>query len=152
MKIVGGGTYLAQIRELIVEYTNWIGRDLSFQGLADELEHLAEKYLPPHGELFAAVDENGNVAGCAAYRALTPERCEMKRLYVRPAYRRQRLGERLARAVIDAAREAGFDEIVLDTLSSQMQDASALYRRLGFAEIPPYYDNPLPDAPTCGWI
>ena len=146
MDIVPGGAYLPQIRELIEEYTRWIGRDLSFQGLNDELEHLDVKYLPPNGGLFAAVDENGRVCGCCAWRKLTDERCEMKRLYVSPSFRGLGLGERLALTVIAGARAVGYAEMVLDTLSAQMGSAIALYEKLGFSVIQPYYDNPLPDA------
>lgn len=146
MKILDGKDYLPQIRQLIIEYTTWLGRDLSFQGLSKELDHLAETYLPPHGKLFAAVDENGSVKGCVAYKKLTDSRCEMKRLYVTPDSRGTKLGRRLAEKIIQTARDDGYSEMVLDTLGFQMRPARELYSSLGFEEIPPYYNNPLPDA------
>jgi ribosomal protein S18 acetylase RimI-like enzyme len=146
VKILDGKDYLPQIRQLIVEYTTWLGRDLSFQGLGEELDHLGDTYLPPHGKLFAAVDEAGSVKGCVAYKRWTDSRCEMKRLYVTPDARGTHLGRTLAEKIIQAAREDGYSEIVLDTLGFQMRPALKLYRSLGFEEIPPYYNNPLPDA------
>lgn len=82
----------------------------------------------------------GAVAGCVGLRPFEGGLGEMKRLYVRPAYRKFGLGRRLVQAVVDAARAAGHRELRLDTLAS-MGPAQALYRQLGFVEIAPY--NPL---------
>jgi putative acetyltransferase len=71
--------------------------------------------------------------------------CEMKRLYVRPAYRGLRLGRQLADAIMDSARNQGYDCVLLDTLD-EMETARALYEDLGFVEVPPYYHNPIPGA------
>ena len=70
----------------------------------------------------------------------------MKRLYVRPAMRGSGLGRKLALAAIGEARERGHQRMVLDTIAGKMDSAIALYRELGFREIPPYYDNPIPGA------
>ena len=74
-----------------------------------------------------------------------PNAAEMKRLYVRKAFRRFGLGRQLAEAALDAARMAGYHCVLLDTLDD-MESARALYMELGFREIPPYYYNPVPGA------
>jgi len=127
------------------EYGDSLGIDLSFQGFAQELENLPGVYAAPRGTLLLAwVD--GDLAGCCALRPLdeadVPNAAEMKRLYVRPAYRRFGLGRLLAEAVLDAARQMGYSSVLLDTLDD-MEAARALYEELGFIEIPPYYHNPV---------
>lgn len=129
-------------RALFREYAEAIGTDLEYQGFAAELASLPEPYVPPDGALFIAhVDDE--LAGCVALRPLGNGIGEMKRLYVRPAFRSVGLGNRLVDAVIQAARQAGHRELRLDTLAS-MTAAQTLYRRLGFAEIPPYNDKHIP--------
>ena len=100
------------------------------------------------GLLLLALVE-GSVAGCCALRPLDssdyPNAAEMKRLYVRKAFRGFGLGRRLAEATLDAARQAGYASVLLDTLSD-MEAARALYEELGFEEIPPYYHNPIAGA------
>jgi GNAT superfamily N-acetyltransferase len=129
-------------RVLIEEYAATLGVDLCFQSLEDELAHLSQIYGPPGGALWLAGDGRG-WCGCAALRALSPEICEMKRLYVQPAARGAALGRRLAEALIAQARELGYRRMRLDTLA-QMQGARRLYASLGFQAIAPYYRNPLP--------
>jgi ribosomal protein S18 acetylase RimI-like enzyme len=144
MKIVDGTNHLDAIKALIVEYTQSLQRDLTFQGLAEELACLERKYAPPAGRLLAAVTEEGHVAGCVAYHRHTNTRCEMKRLYVQPAYRCEHTGQVLIAAIIEAARQDGYTEMVLDTLCP-MQRAIYLYKQFGFEEIDAYYDNPMKD-------
>lgn len=132
----------ATARDLFLEYADAIGTDLAYQGFAAELAALPAPYIPPRGALFVA-SVGGDVAGCVGLRPLDDRTGEMKRLYVRSAYRSHGLGERLVTAVIDAARDAGYGELRLDTLPS-MASAQALYRRLGFVEIPPYNSKHLP--------
>jgi putative acetyltransferase len=137
---------LVQIaRQLFREYAQAIATDLEYQGFAAELASLPGPYTPPAGALLIAraCDE---IAGCVALRPLAARIGELKRLYVRPEFRSTGLGRRLVEAIIDAARAGGYRELRLDTLRS-MAPAQALYRRLGFVEIPPYYDNHLPN--TC---
>ena len=93
--------------------------------------------------LIALMDDQ--LAGCAALRKLGPGICEMKRLYVRPAFRRFGLGRVLAQALLEEAQRAGYSEVLLDTLDD-MEAARGLYATLGFEEIPPYYFNPIPGA------
>lgn len=143
MKIVDGKPYIQQIKELIIEYTKWLGCDLIFQNLDDELKDPAKKYTAPEGELLVAV-EGEDVLGMIAYHKHSDTRCEMKRLYVKPSCRGMKLGEKLIEELIAHARQAGYKEMVLDTIVP-LQSAIHLYKKLGFTECEPYYHNPMPD-------
>jgi len=127
---------IAVMKDLFVEYAASIGIDLEYQGFSAELAGLPGKYAPPTGELLLA-SVNGEPGGCVALRALDQATLEMKRLYVRPATRGIGLGKRLVEAAISFARQHGYAELRLDTLAT-MDSARALYRSLGFVEIPPY--------------
>ncbi len=142
--IMDGEPYLDQIKTLIAEYAKSLDRDLSFQGLNEELADLSAKYLPPNGRILAAVTEESSVIGCVAYRRHDSERCEMKRLYVRPEYRRRHAGKKLVEGIIRLARSDGFSEMVLDTIKP-LESAVRLYKKYGFKETEPYYDNPMED-------
>ena len=132
------------VRELFLEYARWLGFDLRFQGFSDELVRLPGEYAPPSGRLFL-VSESDQWAGCVGLRPLEIGICEMKRLYVRPAFRGCGIGRKLALAVIDAARHVGYARVRLDTLGS-MKEAITLYESLGFQEVPPYCFNPIDGA------
>jgi putative acetyltransferase len=135
-------------RELIAEYAATLGVDLGFQNFDAELAGLPGEYAAPAGALLLALVD-GQPAGCGALRAL-PEAdyanaCEMKRLYVRRAFRRFGLGRVLAQALMDRATQGGYSTLLLDTLDD-MEAARGLYTSLGFEEIPPYYFNPIAGA------
>lgn len=138
----------AHAKELFEEYAAALGIDLCFQDFEAELAELSSRYAPPRGALLL-VQVEGSIAGCCALRPLDavdyPNAAEMKRLYVRKPYRRLGLGRQLAEAVLDEARMAGYSCVLLDTLDS-MESARAMYAELGFAEIPPYYYNPIAGA------
>ena len=139
---------LALTAELFQEYGSSLGIDLSFQDFAAELQTLPGLYGPPRGALLLALAD-GHPAGCCGLRPLDevdePNASEMKRLYVRPAFRRFGLGRQLVEATLDAGRRLGYAAILLDTLDD-MEAARTLYEDLGFEEVPPYYHNPIAGA------
>ncbi|MBX9810184.1 MAG: GNAT family N-acetyltransferase [Burkholderiales bacterium] len=137
--VSGPSADLEAVRKLFVEYAESLGFSLCFQGFDQELATLPGDYAPPQGCLLLA-KEDGEAAGCVGVRRLDAERCEMKRLYVRIAFRGTRLGRKLAEAALAAAREAGYRRMVLDTLPA-MKAARTLYSVLGFKPCAPYYDN-----------
>jgi putative acetyltransferase len=143
MRIVDGHgeEKLPAVRRLFEEYAASLEVDLGFQDFERELQELPGDYAPPAGRILLALDGD-EPAGCVALRAYEPEVCEMKRLYVRPAFQGSGLGRRLAEAIVEAGRAAGYHFMRLDTMPS-MQAARGLYRSLGFEEIDAYRHNPV---------
>jgi ribosomal protein S18 acetylase RimI-like enzyme len=135
---------IAAAAELFAEYAQALDVDLSFQGFETELATLPGAYAPPAGRILLALDVAAT-AGCVALRPLEGRICEMKRLFVRPAYRGTGLGRVLAREVLALGAGLGYERMRLDTLPA-MGTAIALYRSLGFEEIDPYTVNPVPGA------
>jgi ribosomal protein S18 acetylase RimI-like enzyme len=129
-------------RQLFAEYARALDEPCCFAGFERELATLPGTYT-----VLILAREDGADAGCVALRSLDGGTAEMKRLYVRPPFRGRGIGRALAEAAIAAARGAGYARMVLDSLPS-MREALALYRELGFREVPPYLAQPTPGA-TC---
>ena len=139
---------LEEVRALFAAYTAMlVDRDPSFQRYLDiqhyddEARDPTAKYGPPDGRLYLA-RLDGRAVGCVALRRLDGERCEMKRLYVRPECRGRGIARRLIRQITGDARRMGFRRLLLDTLPA-LEEAVRLYRRLDFSEIPCYNDSPV---------
>ena len=139
---------IAAAREIFREYAQSLRVDLCFQNFEAELAELPGEYAAPEGQLLLALVD-GELAACGAMRSLREvdyaNACEMKRLFVRPAFRRFGLGRMLAESLLDEARRAGYSAMLLDTLDD-MEAARGLYGTLGFEEVPPYYFNPIAGA------
>ncbi|MGL6108876.1 MAG: GNAT family N-acetyltransferase [Rubrivivax sp.] len=135
-------------REIFREYANSLAVDLCFQNFDAELADLPGEYAAPAGTLLLAFADQ-ELAGCVAMRGLSDvdhaNACEMKRLFVRRAFRRFGLGRLLAQALMERAASAGYSVMLLDTLD-EMESARELYASLGFEEVAPYYYNPIPGA------
>lgn len=131
---------IQQVKILLSEYASSLDFDLSFQNFEDELENLPGEYALPSGAILLAYYE-GNAAGCVAMRKLAEGVCEMKRLYVRQAFRGKKIGKALSVAIIVESKKRGYSRMRLDTVPS-MKEAIQLYRSLGFKETIPYRYNP----------
>ena len=138
---------IAQARKLFREYSSTIGGEVCLGDFERELASLPGLYAPPGGRLLLAFDASpgnpGEAIGCAALRKFEPETCELKRLYVRPAFRGQGAARELVKELIAEARPIGYRRMVLDTLPT-MEAAHKLDRSLGFHDIPAYQKNPIP--------
>jgi len=138
------------IKALFREYAESLGFSLAYQDFDQELADFPGKYSSPEGALLLArvCDE---AAGTVALRKLDTGICEMKRLYVKPQFRGRRttdgrsIGRALAEDIVGIGRERGYQRLRLDTIGGKMHQALALYRSMGFVEIPPYYASPIPD-------
>jgi putative acetyltransferase len=138
------GAWLEQVRALFEEYWASFGFTPCFQNFGEEVAELPGKYAPPGGRLAMALID-GEPAGCAALRQFDAERCEAKRLYLRPRFRGSGLGRTLMDWVIAEARRMGYREMVGDTMPVMTQ-ALEMYRRMGFERTGPYAENPTPGA------
>jgi GNAT superfamily N-acetyltransferase len=133
---------IQRTRELFEQYAAWLEIDMCFQNFDHELATLPGHYAPPNGRLLLALEAD-ELAGCVALRKINADMCEMKRLFLRPAFRGRGLGRELAAAIIAAAREIGYQFMRLDTLPGKMDQAIMIYRSMGFQEIQAYYESPV---------
>jgi GNAT superfamily N-acetyltransferase len=133
---------IGHVRRLFRAYAAWLEVDLCFQDFEREVAELPGCYAPPAGRLLIA-RVGGEVVGCVGLRPLQIGVCEMKRLWVEPGFAGYGIGRALAEAIIDAARQIGYQRMRLDTIPARMPAAQHLYAALGFREIPAYYHNPL---------
>ncbi len=134
---------LEEVREIFIEYADFLKVDLCFQDFEKELQTLHEVYFPPKGCIILA-KEDKQVMGCIALKPIGEGICEMKRLYVRPEARGKHLGRQLVEKLIDFAKKAGYKTMKLDTISS-LKEAIKLYQSKGFIKTEPYVYNPLSD-------
>lgn len=131
-------------KSLFIEYAQKLDIDLCFQSFDQELLDLPDMYGSPAGGLLL-VSQADEWVGCAGVRRLDQAACELKRMYLRDSMRGMGIGRILLGAALDLAQMLGYEKIRLDTLPS-METAIALYRSVGFTEIPPYRENPVPGA------
>ena len=144
MDAAGNTALLGSVRSMLRRYADEIGVSLDFQRFEQELDNLSSEYAPPAGTLFVAW--NGHMAiGCIALRPIDESIGEIKRMYVLPQWRGRGAGSTLLEAILWAAVAYGYSRVRLDTLGA-MHEARRLYVRVGFTEIPAYYDNPIPGA------
>lgn len=142
-KISSDVAALETVRQLFLEYADELQEDLCFQSFGDEVKDPLKKYGPPKGALFIAY-WNETPAGCIALQPLKEEGvCEMKRLYVKPAFRKYGIGKALVEQLLETSQQLGYTSMRLDTLE-RLQPAIKLYERYGFKVINAYYENPLP--------
>ena len=127
---------IEEARRLIEEYVASLPVDVSYEHVPEECARLPGDYAPPLGDLLLAV-EDGEPVGCVALRPMDRETCEMKRVYLRPAWRGRGIGRELAESIVDAARRIGYRRMRLDTIPS-LKPAISLYRSMGFRVIAPY--------------
>ena len=148
IKVATSDQDISSAAQLFREYAEGLKLDLSFQNFEHELTHLPGDYAAPRGSLLLAYVGDA-LAGCCALRPIdqvdTPNAAEMKRLYVRKAFRGFGIGRQLTEATLEAAHQAGYSNVLLDTLDD-MEAARNLYADLGFESTEPYYHNPIPGA------
>jgi putative acetyltransferase len=134
---------LEEVRNIFIEYSEFLQVDLCFQDFEKELQTLQQVYSPPQGCIILA-KQNGQTLGCIALKPIGEDICEMKRLYVRPEARGMGWGRKLVEELIRFAKESAYKSMKLDTVS-KLKEAIALYRSVGFIETSPYVFNPLSD-------
>jgi putative acetyltransferase len=130
------------LKSLIREYIAWLDMDLSYRGFEQEMAQFEQLFTLPSG-FFLMAHSDGGVVGCVGLLRHIESTAEVKRLYVKPSFRGQQLGEQLIRALIQKAQSHGFMRLILDAVP-QTTAAQKLYQSMGFQQIEPYYDNPVP--------
>ena len=140
--VIQEGSELDRIRELFREYEKELDEDICFQSFEAELNDPLKKYGLPDGDLVLAY-WNDEVAGCIALTKMKDAgACEMKRLYVKPELRKNKIGRILIEELLNSAKERNYDRMRLDTFE-KLEAAVHLYKQYGFKNISAYYDNPL---------
>lgn len=129
--------------QLFKDYALELNADLCFQSFDAELADPLKKYGAPKGALFLAY-YNDEPVGCIALQALADSTCEMKRLYVKPDFRKYKIGHALVQQLLETAKTLSYQKMKLDTLE-RLQAAMSLYKKHGFAVTTAYYQNPLPE-------
>lgn len=127
-------------KKLTNDYMEWLGMDLCFQGIDEEMDNFSSIYNHPTG-CFIYISENGIIKGGVGVRQLERGICEMKRLFVYDQFRGQHFGLLLCQEIIAMSKELGYKKMRLDTVEKLTQ-AIQLYKNLGFYEISSYYPNP----------
>jgi len=141
--IIEEGKDLDVIRDLFREYEKELNEDICFQSFDEELENPLKKYGPPSGDLILAYWED-EIAGCIALARMKEQGvCEMKRLFVKPSFRKNKIGRILVEELLSSAKERNYEKMKLDTFL-KLEAAIQLYRKFGFENISAYYNNPLP--------
>ena len=141
--IIEEGKELEVIRTLFREYEKELNEDICFQSFEDELKNPLKKYGPPSGDLILAYWED-EIAGCIALTKMKESGvCEMKRLYVKPSFRKNKIGKLLVEELLSSAKEKSYEKMRLDTFL-KLEAAVRLYQQFGFENISAYYNNPLP--------
>lgn len=141
--IIEEGKELDVIRDLFREYEKELNEDICFQSFDEELKDPLKKYGPPSGDLILAYWED-DIAGCIALMGMKESgACEMKRLYVRPEFRGNKIGRVLIEELLSSAKQKDYQRMRLDTFL-KLESAIYLYRQFGFVNISAYYNNPLP--------
>lgn len=140
--IIEEGKELDIIRELFREYEKELNEDICFQSFEAELQYPLKKYGLPDGDLMLAY-WNDEVAGCIGLTKMKDAgACEMKRLYVRPEFRKNKIGRILIEELFNSAKERNYETMRLDTFE-KLAAAIHLYKQYGFKNISAYYNNPL---------
>jgi putative acetyltransferase len=143
LPITAASPLLNSVVQLFNDYQKELNENLCFQNFDEELKDPLKKYGPPLGLLYAAT-YNSQLAGCIALQPLTDGACEMKRLYVKPEYRKHKIGEALVEKLLEGAKKLPYKIMKLDTLE-RLEPAIKLYEKYGFKNVNAYYDNPLPN-------
>ena len=129
-----------EYNELLLETDPEFESCLAMQNFDREIDELEKKFAPPKSTLIIAHDEDGQAAGCVGIKKFSGDICELKRLYVRPKYRKSGLGRLFTEMMMEKAKEAGYKKMYLDTMPG-LEAALRLYKRLGFYEIEKYYNK-----------
>lgn len=130
------------LEALIHEYVNWLDLDLTARGFHAEMAHIETVFSPPGG-LFLIACLDGEAAGCVGLKRLPSHTAEIKRLYVKPAFRGRAIGRKLLNVLFEKAAEHAIERLILDAVPQTVK-AQALYEEMGFHEIDAYYSDPLP--------